>query len=339
MYPPDGQDSPCVLVVKSTRYRDLKTGVFGSWQVDEAYALAGGSALDMQIDPATGTITVAGSSLGGNVSVTPRLAGPRDPSVAAPRATATSQAMIALIDFSADPHLAAGGLVHAASFLGGPVAPGEIVTIFGANLGPAALSTAQLDPTGKLSNSIAGTQVLFDGVPAPIVYSSAGQVSAIVPYAVAGKTSTVVTTIYNGGKSSNAIAAPVAGSAPGIFTISGGKGQAAALNQDGNFNSSSNPAPAGSVVVLFATGEGQTSPPGIDGQIATSSFPVPVLPVSVTIGGQAAQVAYGGAAPSEVAGVFQLNVQIPAGTPPGDVPVTVTVGSAASQPGVTIAVK
>jgi uncharacterized protein (TIGR03437 family) len=247
--------------------------------------------------------------------------------------------MIARIDFSGDPQLATGGLVHAASFLAGPVAPGEIVTIFGSNLGPPVLATAQLDATGKLSNSVAGTQVLFDGVPAPIVYSSAGQVSAIVPYGVAGQASTVITTTYKGTQSFNTISAAVAAAAPGIFTLSGGIAQAAALNQDGTYNSASNPAPAGSTVVLFATGEGQTNPPGVDGKIASDTFPKPAQNVTVTIGGQPAQIAYAGAAPFEVAGLLQLNVQVPAGLPPGDAAVVLTVGSASSQPGVTVAVK
>ena len=58
------------------------------------------------------------------------------------------------------------------------VAPGEIVTIFGggAPIGPASLTTAQLDANGNIATLLAGTRVLFDGVPSPIIYTSANQV-------------------------------------------------------------------------------------------------------------------------------------------------------------------
>ena len=227
-------------------------------------------------------------------------------------------------------------VVNAASFATSAVSPGEIVTIFGDNLGPSTLTTAQLDSTGqKLSTSVAGTQVLFDNDPAPIVYTSAGQVSVIVPYSTQGKTSVSVSA-YNNSSLQKLGTVNVADSAPGIFTADGK--QAAALNQDNSYNSASNPAARGSTVVLFATGEGQTNPPGVDGQIATSVYPKPVLPVSVTIGGQPANVAYYGAAPGLTAGLLQLNVVVPQNIPAGDAAVVLTVGSASSQSGVTIAV-
>jgi len=105
-------------------------------------------------------------------------------------------------------------------------------------------------------------------------------------------------------------------------------------------NSSANPAAAGSVVVIYATGEGQTMPAGIDGKFAAGpGYPAPELPVSVTIGGLPADVLYAGAAPTLVAGVMQVNARVPAGVTSGDNAVTVTVGTASSQPGITLAVK
>lgn len=228
-------------------------------------------------------------------------------------------------------------VVNAASFAPpSAVSPGEIVTLYGDNLGPATLTTAQLDSTGqKLSTSVAGTQVFFDTDPAPIVYTSAGQVSVIVPYSVQGKTSVGVYPVYNGALQ-NIGTISVAGSAPGIFTADGK--QVAALNPDGSYNSASNPAPRGSTVVMFATGEGQTNPSGVDGQVATSPYPKPVLPVSITIGGQPASLAYYGAAPGETAGVLQLNVVVPQNIDPGNAAIVLTVGTASSQTGVTLAV-
>src|ERR1019366_6820669 len=100
-------------------------------------------------------------------------------------------------------------------------------------------------------------------------------------------------------------------------------------------NSSANPAPRGSIVVLYATGEGQTSPPGVDGSIAAGVLPSPRLPVSVRVGGTPAELLYAGAAPALVAGALQVNARIPIDTTPGNaVPILLVVGDFSSQPGV-----
>ncbi len=231
------------------------------------------------------------------------------------------------------------GVVDAASAQTGAVSPGKVVVLYGSRLGPATLAGSQVS-NGVLSNSLAGAQVLFDGIPAPLLYSSAGQVAAIVPYAVDGRVGTQVT-VKNGSAVSDSVALPVAATAPGIFSANlSGAGQGAILNQDLTVNSSANPAAAGSVVVIYATGEGQTAPAGIDGKLANGPvYPGPKLQVSVTIGGIAAEVLYAGAAPLLVAGVLQVNARIPASAGSGDNAVTVTVGAAASQPGITVAVK
>ncbi len=226
------------------------------------------------------------------------------------------------------PQFPSAGVVSAASGSGNGVSPGEIVAVYGQDLGPASLALGTFDANNILSNTVGGTQVLFDGKPAPLIYSVAGQLSAIVPYAVAGKTSTQVQVLYNG-KSSPMITVPVVDAAPGIFNVPGGS-QAAALNADLSVNNTANPAAKGSVIVLFATGEGQTSPAGVDGKIATDTFPKPVLPVTVTIGGAPAQVLYYGAAPFEVAGVLQINAMIPATVASGPAPVVVQVGTRTS---------
>jgi uncharacterized protein (TIGR03437 family) len=165
-------------------------------------------------------------------------------------------------------------------------------------------------------------------------------VAAVVPYSVDGKTGTQVT-LKNGANVSDAVALPVASVAPGIFSVDyTGSGQGAILNQDLTVNSTANAAAAGSVVVIYATGEGQTNPAGVDGKIANGpDYAKPKLAVSVTIGGQAAEVLYAGAAPALVAGVMQINARIPAGTPAGDAAVAVTVGTTQTQPGITVAVK
>lgn len=189
-------------------------------------------------------------------------------------------------------------------------APGEIVTLFGTGIGPAVLVGVRLTPAGFFDNSLADTRVLFDGVAAPLVYVSERQTSAIVPYAVAGKASTQIQVEYQG-RQSPPVTLPVAASAPALFSLNAGRGGGAILNQDSTVNTAANPAEKGSIVVLYGTGEGQTDPAGVDGKLASGTFPKPVLPVSVTIGGQAADILYYGAAPGLVAGVMQVNARIP----------------------------
>jgi uncharacterized protein (TIGR03437 family) len=234
------------------------------------------------------------------------------------------------------PVAAAAGVTNGASFAAGPVAPGEIFTIFGASMGPASLTSGTITG-GVVDPAVAAVRVLFDGVPAPLLYVSAGQTAGVVPYAVDGKSATQLVVEYRGQQSA-AVSVPVAASSPAIFRISAA-GQGAILNQDNSVNGPDNPAAVGSYIVIFATGEGQTDPAGVDGRIATTVFPKPKLPVTLTIGGVDTPVLYGGAAPSAVAGAFQVNVQIPAGVVPGAaVPVVLKVG-AVSSPVVYLAVK
>jgi uncharacterized protein (TIGR03437 family) len=133
----------------------------------------------------------------------------------------------------------------------------------------------------------------------------------------------------------------VAESMPGLFAADGsGKGPGAILNQDFSLNSSSNPAAVGSAIMLYGTGGGLTDPASTDGQINPLSADVKLaLDVHVTIGGQAAQVLYAGAAPDLPAGLIQINAVIPDGTPSGNQPVVVQIGTASTTQTVTVAVK
>jgi uncharacterized protein (TIGR03437 family) len=247
------------------------------------------------------------------------------------------------------PSVSKDGVVNAASFLGGPVAPGEIITIFGQGLGPKKTASYQLtDDRRRLASAVAGTRVLFDDIPAPIIATSDTQVSAIVPYEVAGKTTTNLRVEYNG-VLSQVVTLDVAANAPGIFTQDmSGKGLGAIINWDPDpakwtVNSAANRAARGSWVMIFVTGEGQTNPPGQNGLLATGAtvqLPRPRDRVTVQIGGRDATVNYAGAAPGMVAGLLQINAQVPAATPVGDaVPVVVTIGGKSSQPGVVMAVR
>jgi trimeric autotransporter adhesin len=218
----------------------------------------------------------------------------------------------------------------------GVIAPGEIVAIYGSGLGPATGTQFQLDSNGLVSTSLAGTRVLFNGAPAPVLYAGATQVNAVVPFGITSSNAQVVVQYQS--QTSAPTTVSVSPAAPGLFILSP-SGQAAAINQTGSINSGASPAKAGSIISLFATGGGQTSPAGIDGSLAAVPLPQPIIPVTATIGGQPATVQYAGGAPGLVAGVMQINVQIPGGTAAGSaVPIVVQVGTVSSQPGVTIAV-
>jgi uncharacterized protein (TIGR03437 family) len=222
------------------------------------------------------------------------------------------------------------------------VAPGEIVVIYGTGLGPPVPATNH-PVNGVFGTYLAGTGVQFDNFSAPLLYTSATQVVAVVPFEEAIGNTAQVTVTYN---NQNTLAAPAyVYIAPGVFTLTGnGFGQAAAVNQNGTLNSSAAPAPVGSVVSLYTTGEGQTTPPGADGAL----MPPNVLAhsqqtVTATVGGLPALVTYSGAAPGEIAGLIQVNVRIPAQVSPGNaVPVAIQVagaiGNASSQTTATIAV-
>jgi uncharacterized protein (TIGR03437 family) len=194
-----------------------------------------------------------------------------------------------------------------------------------------------------IDTTLNGLQVNFDGFPAPVLYQSGKQVAVIAPYEIAGVGSAVAIQVINNSVTTSAFSALLAASAPEVFSANGsGVGQAAALNQNGTLNSATNPATAGSAVVLYATGEGITTPGGVDGLIANAAagLPKPVAVVTVTVGGVTTQVEYAGAAPGEVAGLLQANIRLPqSGLGSGNLPVKITVGNFTGQGSVTIAVK
>jgi uncharacterized protein (TIGR03437 family) len=231
-------------------------------------------------------------------------------------------------------------IVNAASYSAGAVSPGMIVVIAAPGFGPATIVTTQITPDGAFfATELGQTRVLFDGVAAPLVYAVSGQISAIVPYETAGESSTQMQVEYQG-QLSNTVTIPVVASQPGLFSLdASGAGPGAILDPQYNLNSMSNPAAIGSAVLLFATGEGQTAPAGVDGKLAVAPLPTPVAPVTVTIDGIDAPVLYAGAAPGLVAGVLQINVQIPSGVASGARPVVVHVGQTQSQAGVTVAIQ
>ncbi len=225
-----------------------------------------------------------------------------------------------------------GSIVSAASGLPGPIAPGEIITIYGTGLG------YFLGFTIGRGACCPYTTVLIDGAPVEQTYASSNQLNVIVPSGTpsAGPASLQVNTLGSGPTSTWQI--PLAPSAPSIFTLNGsGVGPGAIVNQDGSINSPSNPASRGTAIQIYATGGGPTSPPSSAGEIAQSAASL-TLPVTLTIGGVNAQVLYAGNAPGEVVGLVQVNAMIPQSTPIGNAPVLLTIGGVTSQLGVTVSI-
>jgi uncharacterized protein (TIGR03437 family) len=193
-------------------------------------------------------------------------------------------------------------VVNAASLLQGPLAPNEIVTIFGNGFDPA------------------HTSVTFDSAPATVFYAGTGQLNVLVPASVKPNATTVVGVLANGSPVGAAIMNTVL-SVPAVFTLGTGTGQAAALNEDGSLNSEANPAARGSIVVLYLTGDG-----------------LGASPASVQIGNYAVELLYAGPAPGFM-GLMQINARVPQGLQQsGLLGVLVTAGGVPSQPGVTLAV-
>lgn len=234
-------------------------------------------------------------------------------------------------------NLSIAAITNGASNQTGAIAPGEVIVIYGTNIGPATAVGYQLTSGGQLSTSIGGTSVYVNGAPAPMLYASLFQVSAIVPFGVTGSSAYVF--VQNQGQTTVPVIVNVAPTAPAVFTLNAsGTGQAAAFNSDQSVNSAANPAKAGSIVTLFITGAGATNPPSTDGSFATLPLPLPVAQVTVAIGGKQATVDYAGASLGTINGITQVNATVPSGLSPGGVPVIVQVGNTASQGNVTIAV-
>jgi uncharacterized protein (TIGR03437 family) len=254
-------------------------------------------------------------------------------------------------------------VVNAASYLTGTVAgtdigtvsPGELVTVFGSNIGPTTPAPMSIT-AGVVDTTLGGVTVTVDGKAAPMIYASQNQLSIQVPYEVSiGKNKIVKVT--NGAVGSATVTATIAATAPGVFTADGsGTGGAAALNYSTSakvytLNTSTNLAKIGDIVILYLTGEGiydaapllgGTSDTGFIVPLTVKKLPLLTAPV-VKIGGQAADVTdirfYAGPIPGSIMGLLQINVVIPAAATTGtNVPVLVTIGGLTSQAGVGIAI-
>jgi uncharacterized protein (TIGR03437 family) len=219
------------------------------------------------------------------------------------------------------------------------LSPGSLIAIFGSNL-----AAQQASASAPLPLTLAGTSVTVNGIPAPLVFVSPGQINAQTPWSLTAPDhmiDAVTITVTTPAGSASAQSALASG-APGFFTAdASGCGQAAALNirPDGavSVNSPSNSAAPGDYVALFGTGFGVPAQSIDDGAAAAGSAPLSVAPVLTLDGAAVAPLLYAGLAPG-LPGVDQINFQVPSTSRDGcAVPVTGSLGL--SGPKVTIAVQ
>ncbi len=233
------------------------------------------------------------------------------------------------------PAIAASGVKNAATLAAGPVAPGEMVVISGTDFGPIGSGAVEYAMSASLANALGESQVLFDGVPAPILYRLDSEIIAIVPYGVSGTTRVQVD--WQGRRSPETVV-PVAAASPGIFKHAGGQQGLIVNAEDNTSNGPELPAERGKVVALFATGAGQTTPPGVDGLLPLAgALPEPAGRVAVSFDGRQGEVIR---AELISPGVVRIDVRIPADAPVGAaVPVSLYVGGVGDPKDTTIALK
>jgi uncharacterized protein (TIGR03437 family) len=311
----------------------------------------GGSGLSAATAIAVGpdsSVWVAGSTTGADFPVTPGAvqtaykgagSSPFDPDSLMPYG---GDAFVAKMDLTGPTRLRVGCVVNGASFNGGAIAPGTIVSVLGGGMGPETGAGGTVTG-GKVETAIAGTRVLFDGVPAPLLYARTDQINAVAPYGISGTTNVQVE--YQGEKS-NVVSVPVEDATPAIFTMNAsGVSQGAVLNQDYSVNSPYNPADRGSVVSVYVTGLGRTTPDGVDGTVNDVPLEIPILNVRAYVQYVQTEVVWAGSAPLLVFGAFQVNVRVPDGafpSPAADLTLFVSHSSGGgfkTQYGVTIAVR
>ncbi|MEK7404000.1 MAG: M12 family metallopeptidase [Acidobacteriota bacterium] len=259
------------------------------------------------------------------------LAGAENPG----QATVNDQVVVTA-NFLSPTFVNGSAVVHDASRQPGPVSPGQLVTIFHPELGPATPVDAAAEGTG-LPTTLAGLRVLFDGVPAPLVRLTREQVRVQAPWSVAGQR-TVELVLEAAGQRAASQTIGVLDRNPALYTADGsGRGQGLIVHEDGSANSAENPAPSGAQVRLLATGLGETEPASADGQAVAEARPR--LPVSVLINEAAAELLSVEPARGHPPGVFSVLVRIPEGAGAGGVPVFLASDGKLSPPGVTIALR
>jgi uncharacterized protein (TIGR03437 family) len=201
------------------------------------------------------------------------------------------------------------------------VSPGSFASAFGENLA----STAAVTPTANWPTELGGVSVTVNGTAAPIHSVRNNQINFQVPRNTPAGQATIV--VRNGTASSAAFSFQVVASAPGILVF--GNNLAVAQHADGSIVTRENPLQSQEAAVIYFTGIGPVNNPTVDGAPSPSSpLASASLPVSATVGGRNAPIAFIGLTPGFV-GLGQLNITTP-DLAPGDHPVVLTIGGTAS---------
>ena len=233
-----------------------------------------------------------------------------------------------------------GGVVSAADY-SSPPAPGLLISIFGSALSDASGGAPGL----PLPSQLGATSVFMGGEQIPLLFVSDGQVNAVVPYDLAPNT-TYQLIVQRGTSVAVPVSVTVAGSGPAILSTNGsgsGQGHVYRIDSSGSaaLADAQTPAQAGQALVIYCAGLGAVNPnvqAGMGSPIG-GALSKTVAPVSVTIGGQPAQVLFAGLTPG-FAGLYQVNALVPSGITAGDqVPVTVSVAGQNSISNITMAVQ
>jgi uncharacterized protein (TIGR03437 family) len=206
------------------------------------------------------------------------------------------------------------GVVNAASsapFTAG-IAPGELLTLYGANLADSLVIAPGIPFPATLGN----VQVTINGTSAPIYYVAPTQISVIVPYEV--NTAIAQVQVITDGNPSNTVTMFTNETSAGVFSVPpGGLGYGAVLHQNGQLVTTANPAQIGETVSVYLTGLGAVSPAIADGAAGPVTTLSLATGITADISGTTATVTYAGLAP-QLAGLYQMNITIPSGLTNGD---------------------
>jgi uncharacterized protein (TIGR03437 family) len=265
-------------------------------------------------------------------------------------------------------------VVNGASFAANaPLAPGSFASVFGTNFGSVNGASA------ALARDLNGVSVAFNGIKAPLVavLASAGQINLVLPSELP-ESGTVPVAVTTSSGSSADFTLTMASAAPGVFvtpsSLNPQRRTATALFANtawrvmpdalaqelkipGNCHASGisatalcgEPAQIGDFIQIYVTGLGKATPNGDPmGTPLPTGVPAPadgttvyqtVAAPAVTLGGVHSSVSFSGIAPG-FAGLYQVNVQVPAGAAAGnDAPVSVAMPNGSSDATATIAIR
>ena len=237
------------------------------------------------------------------------------------------------VNDAAPPNVPDGAIVSSASFDPDlPLSPGTLVTIFGSDLSEDEAAALAL----PLPLQLGGTSVQIAGRALPLLFASARQVNALVPYELPANTSQQLI-IRRGGTISHPSRIELATAQPDVFAFPTREG--IVVDVAGRLVTMDNPVAPGDIIVIFAAGLGPVAPEVTSGDAApVSPLAFAAGEVTVTIGGLAAPVFFAGLTPG-FAGLYQINALVPEGVTLGDaITLVVRVGDGVSR-SVTIAVR